>query len=236
VNGAANNAGTLNIAAAGNLTVTGAGNAYAQTAGFTNMSGGSLAAPDVNFNRGTLRGMGTVTGALNMAGTGIIEAINLANSGLPATLTNNGNYGQSGGTFDALLHGTGMQIDEVNVTNGHSVTLAGGDLEAFGVTFALGQVFEDIMTFQPGELSGTFATLQGGGNGTMVDLGNGLTLEAIYDNSAGNISLEVVPTPVPAPLIGVGVPVFVAVSGMLFGAKLLERNKRRRSLGTIPHR
>ena len=101
------------------------------------------------------------------------------------------------------------------------------------MTFALGQVFEDIMTFQPGELSGTFATLEGGGDGTSVDLGNGLTLEAIYDNVGGDISLEVVNTvPVPAPLIGRGVPVFLAVSGMLFGAKLLERSRKRRSLGT----
>jgi hypothetical protein len=59
---------------------------------------------------------------------------------LPAALAINGNYSQSGGTFDALLHGTGVQIDEVNVTNGHSVNLTGGDLEAFEVTFGLGQV------------------------------------------------------------------------------------------------
>ena len=155
---------------------------------------------------------------------------------MPAALAINGDYGQSGGTFDALLHGTGIQIDKVNVTNGHSVTLAGGDLEALGVTFEAGQVFDDIMTFQPGELTGTFATLEGGGNGMSVDLGNGLTLEAIYDNAGGDISLEVVKTvPVPAPLIGGGVPVFLAVSGMLFGAKLLERSKKRRSLGATPH-
>jgi hypothetical protein len=108
-------------------------------------------------------------------------------------------------------------------------------MEAFGVTFVLGQVFEDVMTFQPGELTGTFATINGGGNGTSVDLGNGLTLEAIYDNKGGDISLEVVPTvPVPAPLIGGGVPAFLAVSGMLFGAKLRERSRKRRSLGTTP--
>ena len=66
---------------------------------------------------------------------------------------------------------------------------------------------------------------------------NGLTLEAIYDNPGGDISLEVVKTvSVPAPPIGRGVPVCLAVSGLLFGAKLLERSKRRRSLGAaIPH-
>ena len=89
------------------------------------------------------------------------------------------------------------------------------------------------MTFQPGELTGTFATILGGGDGTSVDLGNGLTLDAIYDNAGGDISLEVTKTvSVPAPLIGGGVPVFLAVGGILSGAKLLERGKKRRSLGT----
>ena len=174
-----------------------------------------------------------VTGAANISGTGTIEAIDLANNRLPAALAINGNYSQSGGTFDALLHGTGVQIDEVNVTNGHSFNLTGGDLEAVGVTFALGQVFEDFLTFQPGELTGTFATLLGGSDGTSVDLGNGLMLEAIYDSAGGDISLAV--EPVPAPLVGGGVPVFLAVSSILFGAKILERCRKRRSLGTTPH-
>lgn len=112
-------------------------------------------------------------------------------------MTVDGNYFQSGGTFDAPLHGTGVQIDKVAVTSGHTVTLTGGDLEPFGVTFALGQEFDDIMTFQAGELTGTFATILGGGNGVTKDLGNGLTLEAFYNNAQGNISLEIVPTPPP---------------------------------------
>jgi hypothetical protein len=129
-----------------------------------------------------------------------------------------------------------VQIDKVDVTAGHTVTLTGGDLEPFGVTFALGQEFDDIMTFEPGELTGTFATILGGGDGTSVNLGNGLTLEAIYDNPGGDISLEVVPTvAVPAPPIGRGIPVFLAVSGLLFGAKLRERSRKRRSPGTIPN-
>ena len=45
------------------------------------------------------------------------------------------------------------------------------------------------MTFEPGQLTGTFATSQGGGNGVTKDLGNGLTLEALYNNAQGNISL-----------------------------------------------
>jgi hypothetical protein len=41
---------------------------------------------------------------------------------------------------------------------------------------------------------------------------------------------------VPAPPIGRGLPVLLAVGGILFGAKILERTKKRRSLGAaIPH-
>ena len=124
-----------------------------------------------------MHGLGTVTGATNISGTGTIQAINLANSNLAAVLTIDGNYFQSGGTFSELLHGTGVQLDKVDVTTGHTVNLTGGNLQLSGVTFALGQVFNDIMTFQPGELTGTFATIQGGGNGTLVDLGNGLSAD-----------------------------------------------------------
>ena len=109
-------------------------------------------------------------------------------------LSVNGNYAQSGGTFDTLLHGTGIQIDKVAVGSGDSVHLTGGNLQVSGVTFAAGQMFDDIMTFQPGDLTGTFATINGGGNGDMVNLGGGLTIEALYNNAAGNISVRGGPT------------------------------------------
>jgi hypothetical protein len=41
-----------------------------------------------------------------------------------------------------------------------------------------------------------------------------------------NFTLEI--GAVPAPLIGRGLPVLLAVAGLLFGAKLLERGKRHR--------
>jgi hypothetical protein len=41
---------------------------------------------------------------------------------------------------------------------------------------------------------------------------------------------------VPAPAIGHGLPVVLAVGGVLFGAKLLERSRKRRLFGAaIPH-
>jgi hypothetical protein len=175
-----------------------------------------------------MQGMGMVTSAANISGTGTIEAIDLANNSLPAALVINGNHSQSGGTFDALLHGTGIQIDEVNVTNGHSVNLTGGDIEVSGVTFTAGQVFEDIMTFQPGEHSRWRQRYQRRSRQRPHPRGD-------LRQQGQGISLEVVPTvPVPAPLIGGGVPAFLAVSGMLFGAKTRERSRKRRSLGTIP--
>ena len=142
-----------------------------------------------------MRGLGTVTGATNISGTGTIQAINLANNNLAAVLTIDGNYFQSGGTFAELLHGTGIQLDKVAVTAGHTVNLTGGNLQLSGITFALGQEFDNIITFPSMGLSGTFATIQGGGDGTTVNLGNGLTLMAIYDNAGGNISVKVGPTP-----------------------------------------
>jgi len=53
VNGQATNSGTVNLPTATSLTVSGTGNAYAQTAP-TNLSGGVLAAPDVNITGGKM--------------------------------------------------------------------------------------------------------------------------------------------------------------------------------------
>jgi hypothetical protein len=42
------------------------------------------------------------------------------------------------------------------------------------------------------------------------------------------------PQTVPAPLIGFGLPVFLAVGGLWFGAKLLERSRRGAGLVGAP--
>jgi hypothetical protein len=44
-------------------------------------------------------------------------------------------------------------------------------------------------------------------------------------------TVTITPNAVPAPLIGSGLPVLLAVGGILFGAKLSARGKKRRSLG-----
>jgi hypothetical protein len=178
--------------------VTGAGNAYAQTAGTTNVStNGTLSAPNVNVTGGTLRGNGTVAGNLNVSSAGTVEGVN-PNNGSPDTLTVNGTYNRSGGTLAALLQGTGAgQIGQVHLTNGTSLNLNGGNLaRASGsISYAAGQTFSNVVTFQPGQLFGTFTQLEGLGNGVSANLGGGLTLEALYNNAAGNITLQVVNTP-----------------------------------------
>jgi hypothetical protein len=46
----------VNLPTATSLTVSGTGNAYAQTTGPTNLSGGVLTAPDVNITGGKMQG------------------------------------------------------------------------------------------------------------------------------------------------------------------------------------
>jgi hypothetical protein len=48
---------------------------------------------------------------------------------------------------------------------------------------------------------------------------------------ADSFTLQIGPAAVPAPLIGRGLPIFLAVGGLLFAAKLLERSKQDSHLG-----
>lgn len=49
----------------------------------------------------------------------------------------------------------------------------------------------------------------------------------LYDYDTGIRFTTAALTTVPAPVIGRGLPVLLAVGGILFGAKLLERSKKR---------
>ena len=80
-----------------------------------------------------------------------------------------------------------------------AVNLTGGTLEAdvSGFNLAAGETFT-ALSFTPGDLTGAFKTLISGqhaADGTSVDLGNGLTLGAVYSNAAGTVQLQVVATP-----------------------------------------
>jgi hypothetical protein len=94
-----------------------------------------------------------------------------------------------------------------------SFTLNPGNTYFFGV---IGDSAIDINSYQP-----PVAFNQNG-------------LDALFGNGLDEMTLRLFGTQaaVPAPLIGHGLPVLLAVGGMLFGAKLFERSKKRRSLGT----
>jgi hypothetical protein len=190
VNGLASNADNLTIAAAGNLNVTG-GNTFIQTAGTTKVTG-ALAAATVDLVGGTLEGTGTVTGNIDNTGGTVFGG-----TSSPGTLTLDGNYTQTaGGVFQAFIIGTSAsQIAAVNISG--DVDLQGGvlDFNLGNFTPTLGDSFT-LMTFAPGDLSGTFGTIEvsGGfvGSGSSVNIRGGLSLAVSYNNSAGTITAHVV--------------------------------------------
>jgi hypothetical protein len=125
-----------------------------------------------------------------------------ADASSPGTLTIDGTYSLSNtGSFTSVVTGTGVgQTGDLDV-NG-TVNLNGGTLQvdtANGFNFALGQTFT-VMNFTPGSLTGNFGSISYGANAGSdagVDIGNGLALQAVYNNSAGNVQLEVVSAPAP---------------------------------------
>ena len=203
ITGSGSSAGTLDVGS--NIHFTGAGSVFTETAGETYVTG-SLSSSTIALDGGTLDGTGTVTGAVEST-SGAIAGGSVGNAD-PGTLTINGNYvtrshqSKQGGmsTVIELLSGTGAgQVGTIAVTG--VVNLQGGTLQVDavdGFTLSSGQVFNNIMTFTPGDLQGSFSELEVGnqtGTGTFVNLGNGLTLGALYNVAAGNITLEVVSTP-----------------------------------------
>ena len=209
------NAGTVSISAgngslspAAALTVTGSGNSYTQTGSLALTTvGGTLNAPTVTLQGGVLQGNGTING--NVTNAAAMMAMNSAYPyyTTPAVLTVNGNYSQtSAGVLDELVQGAvtrGTQYNGIDVSG--SVTLAGTlDVTTLnGFTLAANQSY-DVMNFTPGDLTGSFGTLEYGnlatsGSGTnLLNLGNQLALSVNYDNSTGEVLLDVV-TAQPAP-------------------------------------
>ncbi len=213
--GGFDNAGAVNISGGNGssqpgatLTITGSGNSYTQTAPLAVTTvGGTLVAQAVNIQGGLLQGNGTIKGDVTNGAMAMAMNASSAYFTAPGVLTINGNYGQtSGGVLDELIQGSvtrGTQYSAINVTG--SVTLAGAlDVTTLnGFTLAANQSY-DLMNFTPGALTGTFGTLQynniaasAGGTG-LLNLGNQLALSVNYDNSTGEVVLNVV-TAQPAP-------------------------------------
>ena len=127
------------------------------------------------------------------------------------TLNVSGAYSQSGsGVLQADINtGDTQQSSIVNVTGSPgtpgspgSVNLSGGTLLIDAQSSLALNTPYTVMTFAANDLYGQFAQVQtegtlGGhtGNGNSVNLGNGDTLEVLYNEASGDIQVEVVATP-----------------------------------------
>jgi fibronectin-binding autotransporter adhesin len=206
--GAVENAGAVTIsggngayALAASLTVTGSGSAYTQTGPLASTTvAGTLTAPTVNLQGGLLQGNGTINGNV-VNGATMLASTSLPYGQVPGVLTIKGNYSQTaGGVLDELVQGAvtpGSQYGVIDATG--AVSLAGAlDLTTLnGFSLAANQSY-DLMNFTPGTLTGTFGTLEyrniaASGSGTsLLNLGNQLALSLQYDNSTGQVLLDVV--------------------------------------------
>jgi hypothetical protein len=135
------------------------------------------------------------------------------------------------------INGTASQQVVIDVT-GSSTTKLDGALTLTG-----GITSDNVLI----NFIGVGGSVQGAANGATLDgtflipneavTLNSLTIDGRVFGGEANKNFQFVSNafilqPVPAPLIGHGVPVLLAVGGMLFGARLLERKNRRRLFGT----
>ncbi|MBD1211906.1 MAG: SBBP repeat-containing protein, partial [Dolichospermum circinale Clear-D4] len=174
ISGLFNNTGTVQVNK-GRLRFTGG---YTQTAGTTNLSGGSLTFENspLNLQGGNLAGIGTITGNVNNTG----GQINPGNT--IGTLTVAGDYSQTGtGTVNLEL-GSATSFDKLNITGAADV---GGILKlnlTNGYTPTIGTKFT-VLTYSSATAK-SFNTIQG------IDISSNL---AFAPTSTGNnLILEVV--------------------------------------------
>jgi hypothetical protein len=163
----------------------------------------------VDITGGTLQGYGTVTGALPVTnGTVVGGSLNST----PGTLNASGSYSQSGSgalLTDIYTPDT-QQSSTISVTGSPgtpgaagSVNLAGGTLLINGISNLAADIPYTVMTFGPDRLYGEFGLVEteGGGLGnhtgtrTSVNLGNGDSLDVLYNEASGTIQVELVATP-----------------------------------------
>jgi fibronectin-binding autotransporter adhesin len=146
------NSGTVKVSS-GTLTINSVG--YKQTAGATQLAGGSVsAAKTITISGGTLSGFGTITGSMHNGGT-------VSPSTTGGVLTISGTYTQtSAGVLTSVITGTtpGTKFGQLSV-GGHA-TLA-GTLKVNtggGFTPSHGEAFSVLLYHAH---SGTFGTLSG---------------------------------------------------------------------------
>ncbi|MDD1463724.1 SBBP repeat-containing protein, partial [Dolichospermum sp. ST_sed5] len=174
IGGLFNNTGTVQVKK-GRLRFTGG---YTQTAGTTNISGGSLAFDNspLNLQGGTLNGTGTITGNVNNTGS----QVNPGNT--IGTLNITGNYSQSGTGILNLELGSATSFDKFAITGAADL---GGTLKlnlTSGFTPTIGTKFA-VLTYGSATLK-SFNNIQG------IDISSSL---AFAPTSTGNnLTLEVV--------------------------------------------
>ncbi len=158
------------------------------------------------------------------------------------------------GTAASVSSQTGSLID---VTSGNPGSPVSGDPTRWGASITGGQVVLTALTgtqpenmiIGPADSMGNYSNANSSiknfnpyidGTGTFVisdpNITSATTISAVTFSFGTKPDTFIAGVPVPAPLIGQGLPVLLAVAGLLFGGKLLERSKKHRLLGAaVPH-
>jgi len=208
---------------------TGTANSFQSSSTITPMAGNGLAGAGItSITFPTAGNSGpTVPGSVSGLYAGNINQVASSPFGSTNSTTNylvaqaNGgsamvNYSAAQSEF-ALLWGT--------VDNGSTQNLLDLTLNVGGVTIS-GQDIANIITNPPPGAGETFPNGELDVGVVISGLGGTFTTVTASDTSA-NSAFEFDPLVVPAPLIGHGLLVLLAVGGVLFGGKLLENMKKR---------
>lgn len=164
---------------------------------------------------GTLYSIDAATGAATAIGSKTISL---------------GGYRTLSTNASSLYFANGNRLYTIDTTTGLP-TLIGSFGMSGGISIQLGALLEEDGTlyggaWAPGQAVDTIDTTSGA-----ATVGSALT-----GTSGEFVGLAPYPVAVPAPLIGNGLPVGLAVGGVLFGARLLARGRKRRWFDTAtPH-
>jgi hypothetical protein len=190
----------------------------------------------LNIVNGLNTSLGGETGtSLTISGSG--QTINASGG----TLDGSGNevFTVAAGSFNLAggitINGTSSQFVVINIDNGTTNEKINGAVSLTGGVTRSQVLFNFVGT--GGELGGAANDAIANGLFLAPDMKvniNSVTIDgAVWGggpSGSGN-DFQIVSNAfvVPAPLIGRGLPVLLAVGGVLFGAKFLERSKKRRS-------